>query len=123
VVGPVHHELNALGDGAEFPDNQFVADEIVEVGNVLLKLICTIHVIIVRVVPDDNARILHHVLDETETRNLRIRERRIGVGSVGYLVHWVIFRFSELIYAFLMKIKAGLAAQADSWAVGWSGKK
>jgi hypothetical protein len=28
-------------------------------------------------------------------------------------------RFSELIYAFLMKIKAGLAAQADSWAVEW----
>ena len=27
------------------------------------------------------------------------------------------FRFSELIYAFLMRIRAGLAAQADSWAV------
>ena len=59
----------------------------------LLKLIRTIHVIIVRVVPDDNSRILYNVLDETETRNLRIRERRIWVGSVGYLVHWVKYRF------------------------------
>ena len=33
------------------------------------------------------------------------------------------FRFRELIYAFFVRIRAGLAAQADSWAVGWKRKR
>ena len=62
MVGPVHYELNALSDGTELSDNQFVADEIVEVCYVFLKLVRTIHLIIVCVVPDD-AGILYHILD------------------------------------------------------------
>ena len=79
VVGPVHHELNAFGDGAELPDNQFVADEIVEVCYVFLKLVRTIHVIIVCVVPDDDTGILYHILDKAKTRDLRIWKSRVRI--------------------------------------------
>ncbi len=64
MVGSVHHELNTLGNGAELPDNQSVSDEIVEVGDVLFELIRPINIVIISVVPDDDAGILHHILDE-----------------------------------------------------------
>ena len=44
MVGAVHHELNALGNGAELPDNQSITDEIVEVRYVLLELVCAINI-------------------------------------------------------------------------------
>ena len=52
VVGAVHHEFEAFGNGTELPDNQFVTDEIIEMRDVLLKLVRTIHVIIISVIPD-----------------------------------------------------------------------
>ena len=86
MIGAVHDELDALGDGAEFPDNQFVADEIIEVCDMLLELIGTVYIIIVRVIPDDDPRILHHILDVAKAGNLRIWECYIRIGPVGYLV-------------------------------------
>ena len=80
-AGLDHHELDAFGDGAELPDNQSVSDEIVEVRDMLFKLIRPVHVVIVGVVPDDDARILHHILDVAQAWNLGIRECRIRIGS------------------------------------------
>jgi hypothetical protein len=87
MVGAIHDELDASGYGAEFPDDQFVADEIVEVCDMLLELIGTVYIIIVRVIPDDDPRILHHILDVAEAGNLRIWECYIRIGPFGYLVH------------------------------------
>ena len=52
--------------------------------DVLLKLVRTIHVIVVCVVPDDDAGILHHILDEAESWEVRIRERFVGVWPIFY---------------------------------------
>jgi hypothetical protein len=64
VIGTVHHKLHALGNGTELTDNQFVADKVVEMRDVLLKLVSTIHIVIVGVIANDNTWILHHILDE-----------------------------------------------------------
>ena len=47
-----------------FTNDKLVAYEIVEVGDVLLKLVRTVHVVIVGIVPNNDTRILHHILDE-----------------------------------------------------------
>ena len=64
VISAIHHELDAFGNGAELPDNQFVSYEVVEMSNVLFKQVRSIHVIIVSIVSNDDTRILHHILDE-----------------------------------------------------------
>ena len=60
------------------------ADEVVEVGYMLLKLVGTIHIIIVGIVADNDTRVLHHILDEVEAWNVGIGESLVGVGSVFY---------------------------------------
>ena len=87
MVGAIHHELNTLGNGAELPDNQSITDEIVEVRYVLLELVCAINIILVGVVSDDDAGILHHILDVAKARNLGIWECSVRVGPVGDLAH------------------------------------
>lgn len=83
MVSAVHHELDAFGNGAELPDNQSITDEIVEVRYVLLELVCAINIIIVGLVSDDDAGILHHILDVAKARNLRIREGKTLFASEG----------------------------------------
>ena len=51
----------------------------------LLELVSTIHIIVIGVITDDDTRVLHHVLDEAEAWNLRIRKSLIWIGSVFYL--------------------------------------
>ena len=53
VIRSVHQELKAPGNSAELPNNQHVADEVIEMRDVLLKLVRTIQVIVVNVIPDD----------------------------------------------------------------------
>ena len=65
----------------------------------LLELVSTIHIIVVRIIADDDTRVLHHVLDETEAWNLRIRKSLIGIGSVCYLHK---FRFIYLLFQILI---------------------
>ena len=67
MIGTIHHELHAFGNSTELTDNQFVANEVVEVCDVLLKLVGTIRIIVIGVVADNDARILYHVLDKTES--------------------------------------------------------
>ena len=81
VVGTIHHKLHTFGDSAKLADNQPVANEVVEMSDVLLELVCTIHVIIIGIVANDDTRALHHVLDEAEAWDVGIRESLIGVGS------------------------------------------
>ena len=56
--------------------------EVVEMSDMLLELVSTIHIIVVGIVADDDTQVLHHVLDEAEAWNLRIRKSLIGVGSI-----------------------------------------
>ena len=60
----------------------------------VLAVIMTIHIIVVGIVADDDTRVLHHVLDEAEAWNLRIRKSLIGVGSI---IDFHKFRFICLI--------------------------
>ena len=67
VVGTIHYKLHPLGNSTELTDNKFVTDKVVEMRDVLLKLVSTIHIIIVGVIADDDTRILHHILDVAES--------------------------------------------------------
>ena len=87
VISAIHYELYTLCNSAELPDDEFVANEIVEMGDVLFKLVRPVHIVIVGVVSDDDARILHHILDVAKARNLRIREGSVRIGPVGDLAH------------------------------------
>ena len=82
MIGTIHHKFHPLGYGAEFADNQPVAYEIIEMSDMLLELVSTIHIIVISVVTYNDTRVLHHVLDEAEAWNLRIRKSLIGVGSI-----------------------------------------
>ena len=75
-------------------------------------------------VTDDNTRSLHHVLDEIDAWNLRIRKSIIRVGSVFYLHK---FRFIYLFYLSLYELSENkhfvifapvfLNILGDSWAM------
>ncbi len=67
VVGSVHHELNPFCNGTKLPDNQLVTDKIVEMSDMFLKLVSTIHIIIVGVVSNDDTWILHYILNEAKS--------------------------------------------------------
>ena len=82
MIGTVHHKLYALGNGTKLADNQFVAYKVVEVSDVLLKQLSTIHIVIVGVITDDNTWILRHILNITEARNFGIRKSLIWIGSL-----------------------------------------
>ena len=85
MVGSIHHKLYTFGNSAELANNQSVTDEVVEMSDMLLKLIRSIYIIIIGIVAYDNTRILHHVFDEAEARNLRIRKCLIRIGPVFYI--------------------------------------
>ncbi len=82
VIGTVHYKLNAFGNGTELSDNQPVANKVVEVSDVLLKLVCTVNIIIIGIVTDDDTWILHHILDEAKSWEVRIRENLVWIWSV-----------------------------------------
>ena len=82
MIGTVHHKFHAFGDSTELSDDQFVANEVVEMGDMLFKLVGTIHVIVISLVADDNVRIFNHILDIAQARNLWIRESLVWIGSI-----------------------------------------
>ena len=86
MIGTVHHKLHTLGNGTELADNQFVANKIVEVSDVLLKLVSTIHIVIVGIIADDDTWILHHILDEAKSWEVRIRENLVWIWSVHFTI-------------------------------------
>ena len=77
--------------------------EVVEMSDMLLELVSTIHIIVVGIVADDDMRVLHHVLDEAEAWNLRIRKSLIGIGSVFYL-HKFLYVAIQIIGKYLLFI-------------------
>ena len=48
------------------------------------ELVSTIHIIVIGIVADDDTRVLHHVLDEADAREIGIGESLIGVWSILY---------------------------------------
>jgi hypothetical protein len=84
MIGSIHHKLHAFGNSTEFPDYQLVTDEVVEVCDVLLKLVGTIWIIVIGIVADDDTRVLYNVLDKTESWQVRIWKNLVGVGSIHY---------------------------------------
>ena len=82
MIGTVHDKLHTLGNGTELTDNQLIANKIVEVCDMLLELVSTIHIIVIGVVTDDNTWVLHHVLDEAKSWEVRIWENLVWIWSV-----------------------------------------
>ena len=52
MIGTVHHKFHSFGDSTELSDDQFVADEVVEMGDMLLKLVGTIHIVVISILAD-----------------------------------------------------------------------
>jgi hypothetical protein len=82
MVGSIHDKLYTFGNSAEFANNQPVTYEVVKMSDMLLELVSTIHIIVIGVITDDDTRVLHHVLDEAEAWNLRIRKSLIRIRSI-----------------------------------------
>ena len=64
VISAIHYELYTFCYGAELPYDKLIANEIIEMSDVLFKLVCTIRVIIISIIPNDDTRILYHVFNE-----------------------------------------------------------
>ena len=64
VISAIHYELYTFCYGAELPYDKLIANEIIEMSDVLFKLVCTIRVIIISIVPNDDTRILYHVFNK-----------------------------------------------------------
>ena len=74
MVRPVHHELHAAGNAAEFADDQFVTHEVVVMGDVFLKgFRSLVHILVIGIVPDDDVGVGDYAVDIAERFELRIR--------------------------------------------------
>jgi hypothetical protein len=62
---------------------------------VLLDLVCAINIIIVGEIYDNDAGILHHILDVAKARNLGIWKDSVRIGPVGNNVHGGKSRLTE----------------------------
>ena len=99
MIGPVHHKLHTFGNSTELPDNQLVTYEVIEVRDMLLKLVCTVYVIVIGIVTDDDSRVLYHVFDVTEAWNVRIRESLVGVWPVfAFIGYNLVYHISLIIW-------------------------
>lgn len=73
VVGAVHDELDAAGQGAELADDQTVADERKVVEDVAFEILRILRVIVIGVLPDDDMWIGNRVLDKAHLGKPRHR--------------------------------------------------
>mgnify|MGYP006391057201 CR=1 FL=1 len=70
----------------------------------LRELVSTIHIIVVGIVADDDTRVLHHVLDEAEAWNLRIRKSLIGVGSIIDFHKFRFISYDYILFQYLLNL-------------------
>ena len=96
--------LDAYGFKGKKVVNQFVANETIKMSDVLLKLVGTIHIVVVRIVANNDVRILHHVLDKAEAWDVWIWKCLVGIGSV------VEFHISDLFEIIFLFFKGMLCA-------------
>ena len=83
VVGAVHDEARAFGDGAELADDQLVADEGIVVQHAFLReFVRPVRVVIIGEVADLDVRRRHQRLQEADALVHRDRMLDAGVGSV-----------------------------------------
>lgn len=82
VVGAVHDKFHPLADGAEFADDQLVADKFVVVGDVLFKPFGAVAVVVIGVIADDDVRPRDGVFDKTDTWDIFVGEQLVRVGSL-----------------------------------------
>ena len=88
VVGPVHHKLNAPGNGAELADDELVPQERIVMGDMVLKLLRTVDVIVVGVLPYLDIGSGDDVFQKTD-----LFDRLVGVDGVGvWPVRWMLFQ-------------------------------
>ncbi|MNN91256.1 hypothetical protein D3C81_2093420 [compost metagenome] len=87
MIGPVHDELCAAGDGAEFADNQLIPDEFIMVGHTAFKRDGLVRIIIVGVISGDDIRTGDGIFDEPDLPNIGVRINGIRVGSCRMHMH------------------------------------
>ena len=86
VVGPVHHKLNAPGNGAELADDQLVPKRgVVEEDVALLKLRGVFQVVVIGVVPHVDVGGGDDVFQETG-RLVFVGKDRVGVWNVKHVL-------------------------------------
>lgn len=81
VIGAVHDEFDAAGDGAELTNDQPIADEREMIEDIALEVLRVFGIVVVRVIANDDIRVLHGVLDETHLRESFHWVFRFGVGA------------------------------------------
>ena len=65
VIGTIHHKFHTLGNSTKLADDQLIAYEVVEVSDMLLKLVCSVLIIVISIVTNDDTWVLYYILDIT----------------------------------------------------------
>lgn len=63
MIGAIHNKLNAFSDGTKLSNNQFITKKLIMVSDMVFKLFCSVHIIVVSVFPHNNVRLGNHILD------------------------------------------------------------
>ena len=79
MVCAVHHKLDPLADGAEFPDDKPVAQKFVVVRHVLLEPFCAVHIVIVGIIAHLNIGAGDYILDVNHLPDVFIGVNAVGV--------------------------------------------
>ena len=81
VIGAVHDEFDTPRDGAEFADDQFVAEKRIVMGNVPLEIFRPFRIVVIGVSAHFDTGTGDNVFDETDARHGRIGNDGVGIGT------------------------------------------
>lgn len=82
VVGAIHDKLDALGDGTEFSDDELVAQKLIMMGDVLLKALRAVDVVVVGIVAHKNIGTGDDILNKADTFDRFVGVDRIRIRAV-----------------------------------------
>lgn len=86
MIRSVHNECYPLSNGTEIADYQPVTDKLIEMCDMLLKLVGSIDIIIICIITDNNSWILNYILYEAQTWNCRIRKSLVFIRNLSIFI-------------------------------------
>ena len=84
MIGTVHNEIHPSCDGAEITDYEPVAYKIIKMGDMLVKTVGPVNIIVIGVVSYDDTWIFNYILDVAKAWDIGIRESLILIWNFAH---------------------------------------
>ena len=81
MISPVHNELDTFSNRAELPNDKFITDKVIVMGDMKFEMLRINGVVIISIVTNNNSRACNCVLNVTYARDIGIGMNVVGIGT------------------------------------------